>query len=77
MQTVHPPPFPERLFQEKLPMPLPQFDIIDELRNVYVKIPLLQAIKTFQFTPNPLNNYVLRSLQRKDLIHKPFMSLEI
>ena len=45
MQTMHQPPFLEILIQEKLPMPLPQFDVLDELRNVYVKISLLQAIK--------------------------------
>ena len=45
MQTMNLPPFPERLIQEKLPMSLPQFDVLDELRNVYVKIPLLQATK--------------------------------
>ena len=39
------PPFPERLVKEKLPISLPEFDVLDELKNVCVKIPLLQAIK--------------------------------
>jgi hypothetical protein len=33
------------LVKEKLPISLPEFDVLDELKNVYVKIPLLQAIK--------------------------------
>jgi hypothetical protein len=35
-----PPPFPERLMIEK-PVVYPNFDIVGELRNLYVKIPLL------------------------------------
>jgi hypothetical protein len=42
------PPFPERLVKEKLPISLPKFDVLDELRNACVKIPLLQAIKDIQ-----------------------------
>jgi hypothetical protein len=43
--NIQTPPFPERLVKEKLPISLPEFDVLDELRNVCVKIPLLQAIK--------------------------------
>jgi hypothetical protein len=39
------PPFPERLVKEKLPISLPKFDVLDELKNFCVKIRLLQAIK--------------------------------
>ena len=39
------PPYPERLVQQKIPMSLPEFDILDELNNTYVKIPLFQAIQ--------------------------------
>ena len=39
------PPYPKRLVEKKIPMSLPKFDILDELKNYYVKIPLLQAIK--------------------------------
>ena len=39
------PPFPERLVKEKLSITLPEFDVLDELTNVRVKILLLQAIK--------------------------------
>jgi hypothetical protein len=43
--NIQTPPFPERLVKEKSPISLPEFDVLDELRNVCVKIPLLQAIK--------------------------------
>jgi hypothetical protein len=43
--NIQTPPFPERLVKEKLPISLPKFDVLDELRNACVKIPLLQAIK--------------------------------
>jgi hypothetical protein len=33
------------LVKKKLPISLLKFDVLDELKNVYVKIPLLQAIK--------------------------------
>ena len=38
------PPFPERLAVEK-PVIHPEYDILNELKNVCVEIPLLQAIK--------------------------------
>jgi hypothetical protein len=43
--NIQTPPFPERLVKEKIPISLPEFDVLDELRNVCVKIPFLQAIK--------------------------------
>ena len=39
------PPFLERLVKEKISISLPKFDVLDELTNVCVKFPLLQAIK--------------------------------
>jgi hypothetical protein len=39
-----PPPFPERLMIAK-PVVYPNFDIVGELKNLYVKIPLLQALQ--------------------------------
>ena len=39
------PPYPERLVEQKILMSLPEFNILDEMKNGYVKIPLLQAIK--------------------------------
>ena len=43
-QVPQTPPFPERFLIEK-PIVQSEFDIMNELRNVCVKIPLLQAIK--------------------------------
>ena len=43
------PPFPERLVIEK-PVIHPEYDILNELKNIHVKIPLLRAIKIYQFT---------------------------
>ena len=43
--VTYTPPFPERLVKEKPSISLPDFDVLNELTNVYVKIPLLQAIK--------------------------------
>jgi len=45
MQPINPPPFLDRLIQAKLPMSIPQFYFLDEMKNIYIKIPLLQAIK--------------------------------
>jgi hypothetical protein len=42
--VIPPPPFPERLMIEK-PVVYPNFDIVGELKNLYVKIPLLQALQ--------------------------------
>ena len=41
------PPYPERLVEQQIQnqITLPEFDILDELKNAYVKIPLLKAIK--------------------------------
>ena len=43
-ETTSSPPFPERLI---IPRPIqhPDFDILGELRNLFIKIPLLQAIQ--------------------------------
>jgi len=37
------PPFPKRI--QNKPPTQPKFDIIEELKNLYVKIPLMQATK--------------------------------
>ena len=44
IQEQRVPPFPEILVIEKLVVH-PEYDILNELKNIYVKIPLLQAIK--------------------------------
>ena len=38
------PPFPERLVVEK-PVVHPEYNILNELKNICIKIPLLQVIK--------------------------------
>jgi hypothetical protein len=43
-QIMKAPPYPARLVMKK-PTTQPEFDILNELKNIYVKIPLLQAIK--------------------------------
>jgi hypothetical protein len=44
LQIMKVPPYPNRLVIEK-PTTQPKFDILNELKNICVKIPLLQAIK--------------------------------
>jgi hypothetical protein len=38
------PPYPERLSLTKV-VPQPDFDLLGELKNLYVKIPLLKALR--------------------------------
>ena len=65
MQPLHPPPFPNRLVQTKLPMSIPQFDVLDELKNVYIKIPLLQAIKDIPIYTKAIKELCLKKPTRK------------
>jgi len=43
-EAIPSPSFPERLMIEK-PIVYPEFDIVGKLRNLYIKIPLLQALQ--------------------------------
>ena len=65
MQPLHPPPFPDRLVQTKHPMSIPQFDVLDELKNVYIKIPLLQAIKDIPIYTKAIKELCLKKPTRK------------
>eukprot|EP00253_Pinus_taeda_P017200 PITA_17200 len=65
MQPLHPPPFPDRLVQTKLPMSIPQFDVLDELKNVYIKIPLIQAIKDIPIYTKAIKELCLKKPTRK------------
>ena len=56
IQEQRVPPFPERLVIEK-PVVHPEYDILNELKNICVKIPLLQAIKDI-----PIYNKVIKEL---------------
>jgi hypothetical protein len=55
-QKINLPPYPKRLLVRKLDPPLHK-DIEDELRNVCIKIPLLQAIKDI-----PIYSKIIRDL---------------
>jgi hypothetical protein len=63
-QVPQTPPFPERLFIEK-PIVQSEFDIMTELRNVYVKIPLLQAIKDVPIYAKTIKELCINKLGRK------------
>ena len=54
-QLVGEPPFPEKLVQSK-PMQIEEkpFDIVDQLKNMHVQIPLFQAIKDIPIYGKPL-----------------------
>jgi hypothetical protein len=55
------PPFPERLTIAK-PVELPSFNLLGELQNLHVNIPLLQAIRDF-----PIYAKIIRDLYIKRL----------
>lgn len=65
IRIVQSPPYPEWLLQPKLTTPLPQFDVLDELRNVYVKIPLLQAIKDIPIYTKAIKEHCLKNPTKK------------
>ena len=54
--TTSSPPFLEQLI---IPSPLehPDFDLLGELKNLCIKIPLLQAIQDIPIYAKPLRNY--------------------
>ena len=63
-QVPKEPPFPERLLIEK-PIIQSEFDIMTELRNVCVKIPLLQAIKDVPIYAKTIKELCIKKLGRK------------
>jgi hypothetical protein len=58
------PPYPERLAIEN-PIILPEFDLEAELRNVCVKIPLLQAIKDIPIYAKTIRDLCIKKPGRK------------
>ena len=66
------PPFPERL---NLPRPIitPDFDILAELRNLCIKIPLLQAIQDIPIYAKAIKELCGNFFFRKQWLHPPFM----
>jgi hypothetical protein len=63
-QQVNLPPYPERLLVKK-PDPLLHKDIEDELRNVCIKIPLLQDIKDIPIYAKIIRDIFLKKPGRK------------
>ena len=61
------PPFPDRLVQIKPPLSIPQFDVLDELKNVYIKIPLLQAIKDIPIYTKAIKEMCLKKPARRKI----------
>jgi hypothetical protein len=59
------PPFPERLMIEK-PVVYPNFDIVGELKNLYIKIPLLQALQNIPIYAKMIKELCGRKPVRKN-----------
>lgn len=60
------PPYPERLIQQNIPISLPEFSILDELKNTYVKIPLLQAIKDILIYAKTIKELCIKKSSRRN-----------
>jgi hypothetical protein len=58
------PPFPKRLMIEK-PTVYPNFDIVGELKNLYIKIPLLQALQDILIYAKTIKELCGRKIVRK------------
>ena len=58
------PPYPERLAISKTEQQL-EFDLIRELKNLYVKIPLLQAIQDIPIYIKAIRDVCVKKLGRK------------
>jgi hypothetical protein len=66
------PPFPKILGLEK-PLPQPKFDLLEELRNMCVKIPLFQTIKNVPIYSQTIKELCIINPSRKrknlDIVH--------
>jgi hypothetical protein len=60
------PPYPERLSLEK-PIVHPEFDLVSELRNVCIKVPLLQAIKDIPIYAKTIRELCVKKPRRKKI----------
>jgi hypothetical protein len=58
------PPFPERLALTKMPEP-PAFNLLGELQNLYVKIPLLQALRDVPIYARTMRDICVKKPGRK------------
>ena len=66
------PPFPERLEIGKHVIH-PEYDILNELKNVYVKIPLLKAIEDIRIYSKVIKELCIKKLGRKKKYSPLFM----
>jgi hypothetical protein len=69
-------PFPERLALTKTPEP-PAFNLLGELHNLYVEIPLLQALRDVPIYARTMRDIVSKSLVGKLRIPLQSMLWEI
>jgi len=63
------PPFPKRLKVDRgveKHIMLPNYDFLDELKNVYIKIPLLQAIKEIPILAKTIKELSIKKPRRKE-----------
>jgi hypothetical protein len=63
-QITKAPPYPNRLVIEK-PTTRPEFDILNELKNICVNIPLLQAIKDIPIYSKVVKELCIKNKGRK------------
>eukprot|EP00253_Pinus_taeda_P005658 PITA_05658 len=63
--TTQTPPYPERLVEQQKEITLPEFDILDELKNAYVKIPLLKAIKEIPIYAKTIKELCIKKSGKK------------
>eukprot|EP00253_Pinus_taeda_P021145 PITA_21145 len=63
--TTQTPPYAERLVQQPKEITLPQFDTLDELKNAYVKIPLLKAIKEIPIYAKTIKELCIKKSGKK------------
>eukprot|EP00253_Pinus_taeda_P033108 PITA_33108 len=61
--TISSPPFPERLVIPR-PIQQPNFDILGELQNLYIKIPFLQAIQDILIYAKTIKVLCIKRLRR-------------
>jgi len=62
--TTSSPPFPERLIIYR-PIQYPNFDILGELKNLYIKIPLLEAIQDIPIYAKTIKELCIKKPRRK------------
>eukprot|EP00253_Pinus_taeda_P008534 PITA_08534 len=64
--TASSPPFPERLVIPR-PIQQPNFDILGELQNLYIKIPFLQAIQDIPIYAKTIKELCIKRLRRNTI----------